>query len=80
MLALCKKEQKDHLQRLFEIIDITKVRSLDLLENIFGYLGKFSLDSVAKKFLWELRENGKGACVYVSSKSLCNMFFSNICR
>ncbi|CAN6859701.1 unnamed protein product [Brassica oleracea] len=60
LLALCKKEQKDHLQRLFEIIDITKVRSLDLLENIFGYLGKFSLDSVAKKFLWELRENDEG--------------------
>ncbi|KAG2330658.1 hypothetical protein Bca52824_001838 [Brassica carinata] len=60
LLALCKKEQKDHLQRLFEIIDITKVRSSDLLTNIFGYLGKFSLDSVASKFLWELRESGKG--------------------
>ncbi|KAL0846391.1 hypothetical protein Bca101_019637 [Brassica carinata] len=57
LLALCKKEQKDHLQRLFEIIDITKVRSSDLLTNIFGYLGKFSLDSVASKFLWELRES-----------------------
>ncbi|XP_013662011.2 pentatricopeptide repeat-containing protein At4g04790, mitochondrial isoform X1 [Brassica napus] len=57
LLALCKKEQKDHLQRLFEIIDITKVRSSDLLANIFGYLGKFSLDSFARKFLWELRES-----------------------
>lgn len=43
------------------IINITKVRSSDLLEDIFGYLGKFSLDSVARKFLWELRESGKGA-------------------
>ncbi|KAJ0264912.1 Pentatricopeptide repeat-containing protein [Hirschfeldia incana] len=60
LLALCKKEQKDHLQRLFEIIDITKVRSSDLLANIFGYLGKFSLDSVARKFLCELRESDEG--------------------
>ncbi|XP_013662012.2 pentatricopeptide repeat-containing protein At4g04790, mitochondrial isoform X2 [Brassica napus] len=60
LLALCKKEQKDHLQRLFEIIDITKVRSSDLLANIFGYLGKFSLDSFARKFLWELRESDEG--------------------
>ncbi|CAN6972352.1 unnamed protein product [Brassica rapa subsp. trilocularis] len=60
LLALCKREQKDHLQRLFEIIDITKVRSSDLLANIFGYLSKFSLDSFARKFLWELRESDEG--------------------
>ncbi|KAF8112124.1 hypothetical protein N665_0066s0002 [Sinapis alba] len=60
LLALCKKEQRDHLKRLFVIINITKVRSSDLLEDIFGYLGKFSLDSVARKFLWELRESDEG--------------------
>ncbi|KAJ4876421.1 Pentatricopeptide repeat-containing protein [Raphanus sativus] len=60
LLALCKKEQKDHLQRLFEIVDITKVSSSDLLANIFGYLGKFSLDCVARKFLCELRESDEG--------------------
>ncbi|CAH2071642.1 unnamed protein product [Thlaspi arvense] len=60
LLALCKKDQKDHLQRFFEVVDVTKVRSSDLLENIFGYLGKFSLDSVARKLLLELRESDEG--------------------
>jgi len=61
LLALCKKDQKYHLERLLEIVDITKVRSSDLLANIFEYLGRFSLDSVASRFLWELRESGKAA-------------------
>ncbi|ESQ38119.1 hypothetical protein EUTSA_v10028431mg [Eutrema salsugineum] len=60
LLALCKKDQRDHLQRLLEIVDITKVNSSDVLANIFGYLGKFSLDSVARKLLWKLRESDEG--------------------
>jgi hypothetical protein len=60
LLALCKKDQKYHLERLLEIVDITKVRSSDLLANIFEYLGRFSLDSVASRFLWELRESDEG--------------------
>nr|AAQ82839.1 At4g04790 [Arabidopsis thaliana]BAD94316.1 hypothetical protein [Arabidopsis thaliana] len=60
LLALCKKDQKYHLERLLEIVGITKVRSSDLLANIFGYLGRFSLDSVASRFLWELRESDEG--------------------
>ncbi|CAN8246249.1 unnamed protein product [Cochlearia groenlandica] len=55
--ALCEKDQRDHLQRLLEIVDITKVHSSDLLACIFGYLARFSLDSVAMKFLWELRKS-----------------------
>ncbi|XP_020876623.1 pentatricopeptide repeat-containing protein At4g04790, mitochondrial isoform X3 [Arabidopsis lyrata subsp. lyrata] len=58
LLALCKKDQTYHLERLLGIVDITNVQSSDLWTNIFEYLGRFSLDSVAGKFLWELRESG----------------------
>ncbi|CAH8381853.1 unnamed protein product [Eruca vesicaria subsp. sativa] len=78
LLALCKKEQKDHLQRLFEIIDITKVRSSDLLANIFGYLGKFSLDSVARKFLWALRESDEGVKNVSDLISICSTCTPNL--
>ncbi|XP_006286359.2 pentatricopeptide repeat-containing protein At4g04790, mitochondrial isoform X1 [Capsella rubella] len=60
LLALCKKDQRYHLQSLLEIVDITKVHSSDLLANIFEYLGRFSLDSVAGNFLWELRGSDEG--------------------
>lgn len=59
MLALCERDQKDHLQRVLENVDITEVHSSDLLGKIIGYLGRYSLDSVARKFLLELRESGK---------------------
>ncbi|KAL1196375.1 Pentatricopeptide repeat-containing protein [Cardamine amara subsp. amara] len=60
LLALCKKDQKDHLQTLLESVDITKVHLAVLLENIFEYLGRFSLDSVAMKLLWKLRDSDEG--------------------
>ncbi|VVB07809.1 unnamed protein product [Arabis nemorensis] len=60
LLALCKKGQKDHLQRVLDIVDITNVHTSNLLANIFGCLGRFSLDSVATKLLWELRQSDEG--------------------
>uniref|UniRef100_A0A1J3EC35 Pentatricopeptide repeat-containing protein, mitochondrial n=1 Tax=Noccaea caerulescens TaxID=107243 RepID=A0A1J3EC35_NOCCA len=60
LLALCERDQKDHLQRVLENVDITEVHSSDLLGKIIGYLGRYSLDSVARKFLLELRESEEG--------------------
>ncbi|CAA7054303.1 unnamed protein product [Microthlaspi erraticum] len=60
LLALCERDQKDHLQRVLENVDITEVHSSDLLGKIIGYLARYSLDSVARKFLLELRESEEG--------------------
>lgn len=60
MVALCEKDRKENLQKLLEIVEITKVSSPDVLRSIFGYLGKSLLESVAMKLLWELRDCGKG--------------------
>lgn len=55
-----RKTEKENLQRLLEIVDITKVSSPRLLTNIFGYLGRSLLESMAMKFLRELQMCGKG--------------------
>ncbi|KAL1201774.1 Pentatricopeptide repeat-containing protein [Cardamine amara subsp. amara] len=59
LAALCEKDSKENLQKLLEIVDITKVSSPDVLKRIFGYLGKSLLESVAMKLLRELRDCGK---------------------
>lgn len=57
---MCEKDRKEDLQRLLTIVDITKVSSPNILTNIFGYLGRSLLESMAMKFLRELQKCGKG--------------------
>ncbi|KAG7546644.1 hypothetical protein ISN44_As12g019790 [Arabidopsis suecica] len=71
MIALCEKDRKENLQRLLEIVDITKVSSPRLLANIFGYLGRSLLESMAMKFHRELQMCGKDGV-----KTVSNLIFS----
>ncbi|KAF2285830.1 hypothetical protein GH714_008293 [Hevea brasiliensis] len=56
LLALCETEQKNELLQLLEIIDITKVSSLDHAVSIFKSLGRLMLEPLAEKFLLEFKE------------------------
>ncbi|KAG7541961.1 hypothetical protein ISN45_Aa07g020020 [Arabidopsis thaliana x Arabidopsis arenosa] len=71
IIALCEKDRKENLQRLLEIVDITKVSSPRLSTNIFGYLGRSLLESMAMKFLRELQMCGKDGV-----KTVSNLIFS----
>ncbi|CAL9226349.1 unnamed protein product, partial [Arabidopsis halleri] len=73
MIALCEKDRKENLHRLLEIVDITKVSSPRLLTNIFGYLGRSLLESMAMKFLRELRK-----CCQDGVKTVSNLIFSYV--
>ncbi|XP_010439409.1 PREDICTED: pentatricopeptide repeat-containing protein At4g21880, mitochondrial [Camelina sativa] len=67
LVALCEKDSKENLQKLLEIVDITKVSSPEALESIFEYLGKLVSESVAMKLLWDLRDCGKDGVETVSN-------------
>ncbi|KAB2095947.1 hypothetical protein ES319_A01G075700v1 [Gossypium barbadense] len=56
LLALCESGRKDIMQ-LLEVIDITKISSVNVAANIFESLGRLSFDSFAEKFLWTLKNN-----------------------
>ncbi|XP_010448978.1 PREDICTED: pentatricopeptide repeat-containing protein At4g21880, mitochondrial-like [Camelina sativa] len=71
LVALFEKDRSENLQRLFEIMDITKVSSPHLLTKIFGYLGRSLLESIAIKFFRELRKCGKDG-----GKTVSNLMFS----
>ncbi|KAG2249036.1 hypothetical protein Bca52824_088664 [Brassica carinata] len=59
LVALCEKDRKENLQKVLEIVDITKVSSAEVLKSVFEYLGKSLLESVAMKLLWQLRDSGE---------------------
>lgn len=44
--------------QLLEVIDITRISSVNVVANIFESLGRLSFDSFAEKFLWTLKYNG----------------------
>ncbi|XP_023634891.1 pentatricopeptide repeat-containing protein At4g21880, mitochondrial isoform X2 [Capsella rubella] len=67
LVALCEKDSKENLQKLLEIVDITKVSSPDALKSIFEYLGKSLSESVAVRLLWDLRDCGKDGVETVSN-------------
>ncbi|MBA0676135.1 hypothetical protein Goari_017641 [Gossypium aridum] len=56
LLALCESGRKDIMQ-LLEVIDITRISSVNVVANIFESLGRLSFDSFAEKFLWTLKNN-----------------------
>ncbi|XP_013700112.1 pentatricopeptide repeat-containing protein At4g21880, mitochondrial-like isoform X2 [Brassica napus] len=59
LVALCEKDRKEDLQKLLEIVDITKVSSPEVLKSVFEYLGNSLLEAVAMKLLLELRDSGE---------------------
>ncbi|KAE9458187.1 hypothetical protein C3L33_09911, partial [Rhododendron williamsianum] len=56
-----KSDRKKEVLLLLEIVDITKFSSLDNLTNIFGSLGRLSLESCAEKFIRALKGSDTGA-------------------
>ncbi|XP_058219972.1 pentatricopeptide repeat-containing protein At4g21880, mitochondrial-like isoform X2 [Rhododendron vialii] len=61
LLALCESDRKKEVLLLLGIVDITKFSSLDNLTNIFGSLGRLSLESCAEKFIRALKGSDTGA-------------------
>ncbi|XP_038686770.1 pentatricopeptide repeat-containing protein At4g04790, mitochondrial-like isoform X2 [Tripterygium wilfordii] len=51
LLALCESDRNANFRRLMEIIDITKVQSMDLVASIFKALGRHLLESFMERFL-----------------------------
>lgn len=51
VLALCESGRKEELLKVLEIIDITKVSSVDYVASIFKSLGRLSLASFMEKFV-----------------------------
>lgn len=66
LVALCEKDRKENLQKLLEIVDITKVSSPEVLKSVFEYLGKSLLECVALKLIWRLRDSGKKKCILIN--------------
>ncbi|XVF03983.1 hypothetical protein REPUB_Repub05bG0041200 [Reevesia pubescens] len=51
LLALCESGRNKDLMQLLEVIDVTRISSVNLVANIFQSLGRLSLESFAEKFL-----------------------------
>ncbi|POO00467.1 Pentatricopeptide repeat [Trema orientale] len=61
LLALCEGDRDEELLQLLEIVDITKLSSVDLVKVIFKALGKLKLEALAEKFLLALKAQDSGA-------------------
>ncbi|KAK9269514.1 hypothetical protein L1049_001289 [Liquidambar formosana] len=61
LLALCDGGRTKELSQLLEIIDITKVSSVDYVASIFKSLGKQLLESFAEKFISACKTCDHGA-------------------
>ncbi|EEF39536.1 pentatricopeptide repeat-containing protein At4g04790, mitochondrial isoform X2 [Ricinus communis] len=70
LLALCERDRKNELLQLLEIVDITKVSSLEHMVSIFNSLGRLLLESLAKKFLSTFKE-----CDY-DTENISTLIFS----
>ncbi|KAF5807413.1 putative tetratricopeptide-like helical domain superfamily, pentacotripeptide-repeat region of PRORP [Helianthus annuus] len=60
LLALCEADRQEEVSILLDSINIKKVSSKENMEMIFKSLGKLLLESHAKKFIVELKTEGKG--------------------
>ncbi|CAN1168064.1 Pentatricopeptide repeat-containing protein At4g04790, mitochondrial [Linum perenne] len=70
LLALCESNRKNDLLPLLDVIDVTKVQSMEHLASIFNAFGRLSLESFATKFLLAFKscEMGKH-CAFESEDS-----------
>ncbi|PWA37941.1 hypothetical protein CTI12_AA586030 [Artemisia annua] len=58
LVALCKGDRQEEVLMLLERIDIKKLSSKEDMEAILKLLGRFLLESHAKKFILELKDIG----------------------
>ncbi|XP_021758797.1 pentatricopeptide repeat-containing protein At4g21880, mitochondrial-like [Chenopodium quinoa] len=70
LLALCERDKKEELLHLLDVIDITRVSSLDNVACIFRSLGRLSLEAFAELFVLVLKDCGHKA------QSISNLIFS----
>ncbi|OVA11163.1 Pentatricopeptide repeat [Macleaya cordata] len=70
LLALCESDRNEELMKLLDVIDVTKVSSVDYLSNIFKSLGRRKLENFAEKFILALKASEAGA------KNLSDFIFS----
>ncbi|CAN1761434.1 Pentatricopeptide repeat-containing protein At4g04790, mitochondrial [Linum perenne] len=59
LLALCESNRKNDLLPLLDVIDVTKVQSMEHLASIFNAFGRLSLESFATKFLLAFKSCGR---------------------
>ncbi|XP_022716949.1 pentatricopeptide repeat-containing protein At4g04790, mitochondrial-like isoform X2 [Durio zibethinus] len=60
LLALCVTGRKKDLIQLLEVIDVTRISSVNQVEKIFQSLGRLSLESFTEKFLLAFKRCGYG--------------------
>ncbi|XP_076910860.1 pentatricopeptide repeat-containing protein At4g04790, mitochondrial-like [Bidens hawaiensis] len=72
LLALCEADRQEEVSILLETINIKKVSSKENMKLLFKSLGKFLLESNAKKFILELKTEDKG------EHDLSNLIFSYV--
>lgn len=82
MLALCERDRKKELLELLNVIDITRVSSLDNVACIFRSLGRLSLETFAELFVLVLKDCGHKAqsisdLIYSYASSLKNTAVRN---
>ncbi|XP_057950373.1 pentatricopeptide repeat-containing protein At4g04790, mitochondrial-like isoform X2 [Malania oleifera] len=58
--ALCESDRKEEILQVLEVIDITKISSVDHVACIFKSLGRLSLESFAEKFILALKASDYG--------------------
>ncbi|KAH9610959.1 hypothetical protein KSS87_002499 [Heliosperma pusillum] len=78
LLALCERDRKDELLQLFDIIDITRISSVDNVAAIFRSIGRLSLEAFAEMFILVLKDCDYGShnisnLIYSYSSSLKNL-------
>ncbi|XVF77629.1 hypothetical protein PTKIN_Ptkin14bG0061600 [Pterospermum kingtungense] len=56
LLALFESDRKNDLMQLLEIIDLTRISSVNLVAKIFQALGRLSLEPFAEKFILALKD------------------------
>ncbi|XP_022716955.1 pentatricopeptide repeat-containing protein At4g04790, mitochondrial-like isoform X1 [Durio zibethinus] len=58
--ALCVTGRKKDLMQLLEVIDVTRISSVNQVEKMFQSLGRLSLESFTEKFLLAVKKCGYG--------------------
>ncbi|CBI20513.3 unnamed protein product, partial [Vitis vinifera] len=75
VLALCESGRKEELLKVLEIIDITKVSSVDYVASIFKSLGRLSLASFMEKFVSAFKACGTLMIMYYGAEEISDFIF-----
>ncbi|KAF3779941.1 Pentatricopeptide repeat-containing protein [Nymphaea thermarum] len=57
--AFCKTDRKNEILKLLEVVDVTKVSSLEFLTGLFECFGRLSLVNVAKECILTFKQSGR---------------------